>query len=212
MTTLYDTLGVQQEATEDEIKRAYRKAAMRWHPDRNVGPEDVARAAFQEIKDAYAILSDPAQRQVYDEVFAQEMRLWEHKKQQEEQLRAEREAAAQAAADAAYAKMVSLAMRFANDGYNRDVILGVLLGRKCESQLARRIADSVWALHESRQAEAAHQATEEAVQKAAQASHPTAASTSAESQRKPPNGEAMPSQPQLSPFQALWQNFFGIPS
>ena len=101
MTTLYDTLGVQQDATENDIKRAYRKAAMRWHPDRNVGPEDVARAAFQEIKDAYAILSDPAQRQVYDDVFAKEMRLWERQKQQEEQIRAEREAAAQAAADAA---------------------------------------------------------------------------------------------------------------
>jgi len=212
MTTLYDTLGVQQEATEDEIKRAYRKAAMRWHPDRNVGPEDVARAAFQEIKDAYAILSDPAQREVYDEVFAKEMRLWEHKKQQEEQVRAEREAAAQAAADAAYAKMVSLAMRFANDGYNRDVILGVLLGRKCEAQLARRIADSVWALHQSRHAEAAHQATEEAVQKAAQEPHPAAAPTSAEPQQKSSDGEAMPNQPHLSPFQALWQNFFGIPS
>jgi len=212
MTTLYDTLGVQQDATENDIKRAYRKAAMRWHPDRNVGPEDVARAAFQEIKDAYAILSDPAQRQVYDDVFAKEMRLWERQKQQEEKIRAEREAAAQAAADAAYAKMVTLAMRFANDGYNRDVIFGVLLGRKCEALLAQRIADSVWALHESRQAEAAHEATQEALQKAAQEVHPAAEPASAEPQQKSPSDDAIPSQSHLSPFQALWQNFFGIPS
>jgi len=50
-------------------------------------------------------------------------------------------------------------MRFADDGHGRDVLFGVLLGRDCETDLAGRIADSVWALHESRktvdQAEAA---------------------------------------------------------
>jgi len=61
MTTLYDTLDVSEHATTDEIKRAYRKAAMRWHPDRNVGREHVARTAFLDIQNAYAILSDPEQ-------------------------------------------------------------------------------------------------------------------------------------------------------
>ena len=70
MATLYDTLGVPTHATDEEIKRAYRKAAMKWHPDRNSGAEEVARATFQEIKDAYAILSDAAQRKVYDAVYA----------------------------------------------------------------------------------------------------------------------------------------------
>src|SRR5690242_12397569 len=62
MATLYDTLGVPAHATDEEIKRAYRKAAMKWHPDRNHGAEETARAAFQEIKDAYAILSNAEQR------------------------------------------------------------------------------------------------------------------------------------------------------
>ncbi|WP_264766034.1 J domain-containing protein, partial [Moraxella catarrhalis] len=66
MATLYDMLGVPMHATGEEIKQAYRKAAMKWHPDRNSGAEEVARATFQEIKDAYAILSDAAQRKVYD--------------------------------------------------------------------------------------------------------------------------------------------------
>ncbi|MFP3435974.1 DnaJ domain-containing protein, partial [Paraburkholderia sp. SIMBA_061] len=66
-----------QDATSEEIKRAYRKAAMKWHPDRNAGQEEVARAAFQEIKDAYALLSDDNQRKVYDAVYAQEMRQYE---------------------------------------------------------------------------------------------------------------------------------------
>jgi curved DNA-binding protein CbpA len=150
MATLYDKLGVQPNATEEEIKRAYRKAAMRWHPDRNAGAEEAARAAFQDIKDAYSILSDPTQRQVYDAVFAEQMREWEEHHQRVERERAEREEAARAAEQAAYAKMVSLAMRFADDGHNRDVVFGVLLGHECDASRAAQIADSVLALHASR--------------------------------------------------------------
>jgi curved DNA-binding protein CbpA len=155
MATLYETLGVDEHATDDEIKRAYRKAAMRCHPDRNVGSEDTARAAFQEIKEAYAILSDPAQRQVYDSIFAEEMRRWEAQRQQEEAEEAERRAAAQAAAEAEYAERVALAMHFATQGYNRDVVFGVLLGQRCDAQAAGQIADSAIALHVSRQQQTA---------------------------------------------------------
>jgi curved DNA-binding protein CbpA len=151
MATLYEKLGVQPSATEEEIKRAYRKAAMRWHPDRNAGAEETARAAFLDIKDAYNILSDRAQRKVYDDVFAQKMRSWEARVQRMERERAEREEAARAAEQAAYAKLLSLAMRFADEGCNRDVVFGVLLGQQCEASRAGQIADSVLALHASRQ-------------------------------------------------------------
>jgi curved DNA-binding protein CbpA len=155
MTTLYDTLSVPDNATAEEIKRAYRKAVMRWHPDRNAGQEHVARAAFLDIRNAYAILSDPAQRQVYDSVFAEEMRRQEEQRRREEQEQAEREAEARAAEEAQYASTVALAMRFATQGYNRDVVRGVLLGHGCNDELACRIADSALALHASRQAEVA---------------------------------------------------------
>lgn len=155
MTTLYDTLGVAEHATGEEIKRAYRKAVMRWHPDRNVGQEQAARAAFLDIRNAYAILSDPAQRQVYDAVFAEEMARQQAQRQREEQEQAEREAAARAAEEAEYTNTVALAMRFATQGYNRDVVLGVLLGHGCNEELAKRIADSALALHASRQSDAA---------------------------------------------------------
>jgi curved DNA-binding protein CbpA len=152
MATLYQTLGVDEHATEEEIKRAYRKAAMRCHPDRNVGNEDTARAKFLEIKEAYGILSDPAQREVYDRIYADEMRRWEERVRQEEAEREAREAKEREAREALYAERVSLAMRFASQGYNRDVVFGVLLGAQCDEPAARQIADSAIALHESRQA------------------------------------------------------------
>jgi DnaJ-class molecular chaperone len=185
MATLYDTLGVQTHATDEEIKRAYRKAAMKWHPDRNHGAEDVARATFQEIKDAYAILSDAAQRKVYDSVYAEQMRGWEAQRARQQQAQAKREAAARAAEEAAYAQMVSVAMRFADEGHNRDVLFGVLLGRQCEAQRAAQIADSVSALQTSRReaakAEAAAAATRssDAPTAADGAAHTEAASTQA---------------------------------
>jgi DnaJ-class molecular chaperone len=155
MTTLYETLDIPAHATSEEIKRAYRRAAMRWHPDRNVGQENVARTAFLDIQSAYAILSSPAQRKVYDSVFTVEMERREAQRQREEQEQVEREAAARAAEAAAYTNMVALAMRFANQDYNRDVIFGVLLGSDCGIELAQRIADSALALHASRQSDSA---------------------------------------------------------
>jgi len=151
MATLYETLGVDEHATEEEIKRAYRKAAMRCHPDRNVGNEDVARAKFLEIKEAYAILSDPAQREVYDRIYKEEMRRWGERVRQEEAEREARETKEREAREALYAQRVSLAMRFASQGHNRDVVFGVLLGAQCDESTARQIADSAIALHESRQ-------------------------------------------------------------
>jgi curved DNA-binding protein CbpA len=154
MATLYETLGVPAHATDDEIKRAYRKAAMKWHPDRNHGTEDTARVAFQEIKDAYAILSDAGQRKVYDTVYAEQMREWTAQQTRRERAQAQREAAARAADEAAYAEMVSIAIRFADQGHNRDVLFGVLLGRQCEPHRAAQIADSVSALQAARRDEA----------------------------------------------------------
>ncbi len=61
----YQILGLRQDATADEIKRAYRKLALKHHPDRNPGDED-AEEAFKEIAEAYEVLSDPDKRKIYD--------------------------------------------------------------------------------------------------------------------------------------------------
>jgi len=191
MTTIYATLGVQPDATLDEIKRAYRRATMKWHPDRNLGREAEAYAAFQEIREAYAILSDAEQRRVYDEVFAQEMQRWQAERDAQEAQEREAQRERERIAQEHYEKMVAIAMRFADDGHSRDVLFGVLLGRDCEAELAARIADSVWAMQEARRASVA-----------------AAEVLGAEAAPKP--DETAAPQRHASAFESFWQGLFGL--
>ena len=61
----YEVLGVDKKASEDEIKKAYRKIAIKYHPDRNPGDKE-AEAKFKEAAEAYNVLHDPQKRQQYD--------------------------------------------------------------------------------------------------------------------------------------------------
>ena len=62
MNNYYEILGVSKEASFDEIKKAYRKLSLKYHPDKN-GGED---SKFKEINESYSVLSDQSQREMYD--------------------------------------------------------------------------------------------------------------------------------------------------
>eukprot|EP00668_Euglena_longa_P034363 GGOE01044163.1.p2 GENE.GGOE01044163.1~~GGOE01044163.1.p2 ORF type:complete len:330 (-),score=119.69 GGOE01044163.1:263-1252(-) len=62
----YATLGISKDATEEEIKKAYRKLAMKYHPDKNPDDAEAAEKKFKLVSEAYEVLSDPEKRKVYD--------------------------------------------------------------------------------------------------------------------------------------------------
>lgn len=63
----YEVLGVSKSATDDELKKAYRKLAKKYHPDANPDNKEEAEAKFKEVNEAYEVLSDSQKRKMYDQ-------------------------------------------------------------------------------------------------------------------------------------------------
>lgn len=66
MGDYYEILGISKDAAESDIKKAYRKLALKWHPDKNPDNKEEAEAKFKSIAEAYEVLSDKEKRDVYD--------------------------------------------------------------------------------------------------------------------------------------------------
>jgi len=79
----YAALGIKNTANSVQVKKAYRLAALRWHPDKNVGQEALAEQAFKQIQQAFEVLSDPQRRKHYDEDPA-ERKAWKFAKTKDE--------------------------------------------------------------------------------------------------------------------------------
>ena len=62
----YKILNIEKNASEDEIKKSYKKMAIKWHPDKNPENKEEAEAKFKEISEAYQVLSDPQKKELYD--------------------------------------------------------------------------------------------------------------------------------------------------
>ena len=62
----YEVLGVPRDASEKDIRKAYKKLAIRWHPDKNPDNRKQAEEKFKEISEAYSVLSDPKKKNEYD--------------------------------------------------------------------------------------------------------------------------------------------------
>src|SRR5689334_2575550 len=69
MPTLYEVLGIKPDATDAEIKHAYRRLTRKFHPDRNPGDNDCV-AKFKDVQNAYEVLSDKQERAKYDDVIS----------------------------------------------------------------------------------------------------------------------------------------------
>ena len=66
MVDYYEILGLPREATTDDVKKAYRRLALQWHPDKNPDNLEEASRKFKQIAEAYEVLSDPGRRRTYD--------------------------------------------------------------------------------------------------------------------------------------------------
>src|SRR5512137_271863 len=66
MKDYYQTLSVAEDASDEDIRKAFRKLAFQYHPDKNIGHEKEAEEKFKDINEAYGVLSDRNKRQQYD--------------------------------------------------------------------------------------------------------------------------------------------------
>lgn len=126
---LYDILSISSTASFEDVKSAYRRAAMRWHPDRHVENVPEAEFRFKEISHAYEVLSNPVQRKIYDE----RLRETQENEQRQQKMNAD-------AYVAFVNSMSNLAASMVRGGSNQAEILVTMLSKGCPEWVAAKIS------------------------------------------------------------------------
>lgn len=139
--SLYDVLGVAQTATLEEIKGAYRRQAMKWHPDRNPNNRAEAEERFKELGYAYQVLSDPQQRTDYDTYLASQQAGAGQQGEKESSFNA-----GMSDTDAKktfFEQMLDLALELARRGFDEAKIRKMLVALDCPENVAKEVLELV---------------------------------------------------------------------
>lgn len=141
LQTLYDILDIAQSATAEEIKAAYRRLAMKWHPDRNLNNREEAEERFKELGYAYKVLSDPKQRAEYDDYLASQQSAGTQKQREPESAYG-KGMSEDDAAKMFYDQMLDLAYELARRGFDEAKIVKTLLALDCPEIIAKAVANT----------------------------------------------------------------------
>jgi DnaJ-domain-containing protein 1 len=128
-STYYDDLQIPSKANADQVRTAYRKQAIRWHPDKNPGNADAAEK-FEQISEAYAVLKDPAARAAYDDTL----------EKSGAQAKFSQRIDPRAAAALFYQEMSQLAFEMSTRNVRQGSIVEVLKAEGCPEGIATKIA------------------------------------------------------------------------
>lgn len=133
--TLYQILCINPSATAEEIKSAYRRQAMKWHPDRTTENKDEAEKRFKDIGYAYSILSDPKKRVQYDETLNRQTHEDDHA-----------EFSSEKAFSIFIAAILDMAFEMATQGKDAISIYQTLVAEGCPEAIAKTIAQRAYAM------------------------------------------------------------------
>jgi uncharacterized RDD family membrane protein YckC/type II secretory pathway pseudopilin PulG len=140
MTTLYEVLDVLEVATGEEIKSAYRRQAMKWHPDRNLNNRAEAENRFKQIAYAYKVLYDPQHRAAYDAEIA--LQRAESAEQQQGHGATGPSMSEDDAARMFFEQMLDLAYELSRRGFDETKIFKTLISLDCPQDIAKTVTEA----------------------------------------------------------------------
>jgi len=138
--SLYDVLGISSTAAQDEIKDAYRRQAMKWHPDRNPLNKQAAEELFKQIAYAYKVLSDPASRVEYDRWLTEQRQGVSAGAGANEHQNQNAGVSEDDAEQMFFEQMLDLAEELASRGFSAEKIVKTLVALDCPEAIAKAVA------------------------------------------------------------------------